>query len=131
MKYEVYANIQLASPDRPYNKELNLINSTLNEWFIKWTDGEVRLSEFNYPELKHWYPSDVLEDGYEVWVGLTFEVIPSKERTVLQKVFDYTSHVLDLNFFPNEETIFDFTDGEYKGKEYRELNEDAILEEVK
>ena len=46
--YEVYANIQLASPNRPYNKkELDHINSTLNEWFIKWTDGEVRLSKFN------------------------------------------------------------------------------------
>ena len=47
--YEVYANIQLASPDRLYNKkELDHIKKTLNEWFMKWTDGEVRLSEFNY-----------------------------------------------------------------------------------
>ena len=127
--YEVYANIQLASPNRPYNKkELDHINSTLDEWFIKWTDGEVRLSKFNYPESIDWYASDYiftkddLQDiGYEVWIGLTFEVIQNRGRNVLQKVFGYKDHVYDLKFFPNEQTIFDFTDGEYKGKEFREI----------
>tara|TARA_R100001086_G_scaffold58116_2_gene26517 strand:+ start:1506 stop:1886 length:381 start_codon:yes stop_codon:yes gene_type:complete len=119
--YEVYANIQLASPDRLYNKkELDHIKKTLNEWFMKWTDGEVRLSEFNYPHSSDWYASDVLEHGLEVWVGLTFEV-SVEEHNPKFMVFNWTDYVLDLNFFPNEQTIFDFTDGEYKGEEFREI----------
>ena len=121
-KYEVYANIQIASPNRPYNKkELDLINSTLNEWFIKWTDGEVTLSKFNYPEPKDWYPADVLEDGYEIWVGLTFVVRKKYPFESNFNVFNWKEHVFELNFFPNEQTIFDFCEGEYKGKEVREI----------
>ena len=136
--YEVYANIQLASPDRPYNKkELDHIKYTINEWYSKWSENcygisQVRLSKFNYPTPKDWYPADTLEDGYEIWVGLTFEVreIPidrnfshysEMQAAVKDEVFDMKYKHLDLNFFPNEQTIFDFCEGEYKGKEVKAI----------
>ena len=118
MKYEVYASCQLAS-DKPHNKkELDHIKHTLNKSFTEWTNGEVTLSKFNYPEPKDW---EHAEDGYEVWVGLTFIVRESYPIDSNFNVFNWKYEVSDLEFFPNKQTIVDLTDGEYKGKQVKRI----------
>ena len=43
------------------------------------------------------------------------------QAAVKDEVFDMKYKLLDLNFFPNEQTIFDFCEGEYKGKEVKAI----------